>query len=334
MSRICLSRETLDLTLLLLVSTELDLGAEEALAAENKLKRNAWEAFRRKVTDEMSDINMMARCRSRFDREFRYDESGVPRVWKPEDDIDEAFRRAREATFEMSPLFERIGIDVDAVNEVLGDEGSVAEQSLTLLSDAKLDDLFQRVQRDLDITFTEAKRSVINTTAHVPPWMILLMVFLGWNEAMALLSNPFYVFLLVLGGITFYVLTATGLWAPAKTLALQASRQLGSHLADTMDSTGLNLENVTKTAKRFTSAALDAGSSIVDAHRTAGSDIQMEPVDSTGNQTADKRTTPEATLRFRGGAAPAPSTPGSFAVEPNERAYDTPVRYQGKSAPN
>lgn len=33
---------------------------------------------------------------NRFEDKFRYDESGVPRIWKPSDDIDGIFKSARE----------------------------------------------------------------------------------------------------------------------------------------------------------------------------------------------------------------------------------------------
>jgi len=32
----------------------------------------------------------------RFEEKFRYDDEGLPKVWKPEDDIDAHFRKARE----------------------------------------------------------------------------------------------------------------------------------------------------------------------------------------------------------------------------------------------
>jgi hypothetical protein len=32
----------------------------------------------------------------RFEEKFRYDDHGLPRVWKPEDDIDSYFKRAKE----------------------------------------------------------------------------------------------------------------------------------------------------------------------------------------------------------------------------------------------
>jgi hypothetical protein len=31
-----------------------------------------------------------------FEEKFRYDEQGLPRVWKPQDDIDAHFKRAKD----------------------------------------------------------------------------------------------------------------------------------------------------------------------------------------------------------------------------------------------
>lgn len=38
----------------------------------------------------------MAKLRDQFEDSFRYDASGTPRVWTPNDDIDGEFRRAKE----------------------------------------------------------------------------------------------------------------------------------------------------------------------------------------------------------------------------------------------
>lgn len=37
-----------------------------------------------------------------FEEKFRYDEAGVPRVWKPTDDIDSIFKKAKESVREIS----------------------------------------------------------------------------------------------------------------------------------------------------------------------------------------------------------------------------------------
>lgn len=306
------------------------MGPEETAVAEMKLRRDAWDGLRRKMGEEMSDINILQRFRNRFDREFRYDDQGVPRVWKPEDDIDEAYRKAREVTFRMFPIFQKIGINVAAINELLGDEDAVSEQSLVLLGEAKTDDLFSRIQRDLDVSFTEAKRSVIFSSAQIPPWVFLLLVILGWNEAVAVLSNPLYFAISLAGLLGFYVLSATGLWGPAKNMVVQRSRQFSRNISEAVDGTGLSAGSVLEKARSVTNAALDAGSNLVDSHRAAAEDIQMETVTPTDSPSPSKiaQNVPApyaAELRQRN-----VSTPGAFREVDRERrnVYETPVKYR------
>lgn len=60
------------------------------------LQRQAWQVLRKKVDEELADSMLLLKLRSRFEEKFRYDEHGLPRVWKPEDDIDSYFRKARD----------------------------------------------------------------------------------------------------------------------------------------------------------------------------------------------------------------------------------------------
>lgn len=39
---------------------------------------------------------LLLKLRSKFEDKFRYDDQGLPKVWKPEDDIDTHFKKARE----------------------------------------------------------------------------------------------------------------------------------------------------------------------------------------------------------------------------------------------
>jgi hypothetical protein len=53
-------------------------------------------SLRRKLEEQTSDANLVSILRTTFEERFRYDEAGVPRVWKPEDDIEAAFKQAKE----------------------------------------------------------------------------------------------------------------------------------------------------------------------------------------------------------------------------------------------
>lgn len=75
-----------------------------------------------------------------------------------------------------------------------------ASTAFTLLSPTKLLSLEQRFKREADAAFVEAKRSMVSSVASVPLWMYGALAILGWNEAMAILFNPIY-FALVLVGL-------------------------------------------------------------------------------------------------------------------------------------
>ena len=60
------------------------------------LRKRAWQTLRKRVDALTADAVILTTLRNHFEERFRYDEKGVPRVWKPEDDIDTAFRRARD----------------------------------------------------------------------------------------------------------------------------------------------------------------------------------------------------------------------------------------------
>lgn len=62
----------------------------------SSLKLQAWIVLRKKIDEELADTMMLMKMRSRFEEKFRYDDHGLPRVWKPEDDIDSYFKRAKE----------------------------------------------------------------------------------------------------------------------------------------------------------------------------------------------------------------------------------------------
>jgi hypothetical protein len=72
-------------------------------------------------------------------------------------------------------------------------------ESLTILTDTKILDLTNRFRRDADAYYVEAKRSTVSSIAQVPLWMYGMLVVLGWNEAMAVLFNPLYFTMLLVG---------------------------------------------------------------------------------------------------------------------------------------
>ena len=61
---------------------------EENRVSLAALRKRAWIAFRAKIDEQTADPVILGKLRTHFEERFRYDEAGVPRVWKPDDDID------------------------------------------------------------------------------------------------------------------------------------------------------------------------------------------------------------------------------------------------------
>ncbi|ORY96959.1 RHD3/Sey1 [Syncephalastrum racemosum] len=182
------------------------------------LQRQAWQVLRKKVDEELADSMLLLKLRSRFEEKFRYDEQGLPRVWKPEDDIDSHFRKARDETLTLIPLFAKIDLKDDAEFIIESDEDFDFKQSLTVLTEAKQIDITNRFKRESDAFYLEAKRSIVATTAKIPTWLLVVMIALGWNEFMAIIKSPIYLILFVMC-ITFgYIIYALNLWGPLERI--------------------------------------------------------------------------------------------------------------------
>ncbi|KAI8059377.1 RHD3/Sey1 [Gilbertella persicaria] len=200
------------------------------------LKLQAWTVLRKKVDEELADTMLLLKLRSRFEEKFRYDDHGLPRVWKPEDDIDAYFRRAKEDTLTLISLFAKINLKEDPDFKLESTEDFDFDQSLIVLGEAKQIDISNRFKRESDAFYLEAKRSVVSTTAKIPTWAIAAMVFLGWNEFMTIIRNPLYMVLFVLL-ITFgYVIFALNLWGPLERIITavvgEATRMAKERIAD------------------------------------------------------------------------------------------------------
>jgi hypothetical protein len=176
-----------------------------------RLRRKSWGALRDKVDEELMEGNLLLKLREFFEDKFRYDEEGVPRIWRPTDDIEGLYTRARESTLELVPLLAKFRLssttasppldawiseppatvstadeeDLQPIGGVDSDEGKTLEEEMTMLSDAKQQDLSARFKKTADGVYVEAKRSAIGGVTQVPLYFYGLLLALGWNELVA-----------------------------------------------------------------------------------------------------------------------------------------------------
>ncbi|KAJ2660742.1 Dynamin-like GTPase that mediates homotypic ER fusion [Coemansia sp. RSA 1199] len=198
-------------------------GGEQREKLQRALRSGVWEDMVRGLKEEVADQMVLLKLRSALEDRFRYDEAGLPRVWRPSDDIDAQFAQARSAAQALLPLFSRIDTSssttlpqpVSAGVGTFFSSGFDVERSLVLISASRQRELGKRFGREADALYLEAKRAMVTTQNHVPVWVMVLLVLLGWNEAMAILFNPLYLVLTALIAGSAFVLHNLRLWGPA-----------------------------------------------------------------------------------------------------------------------
>ena len=189
-----------------------DASPEEIEVGIWRLRRKSWGVLRTKVDEEMMEGNLLLKLRENFEDKFRYDEAGVPRIWRPTDDIEGIYTKARESTLTLIPLLSKFRLaeqddapppldswvgptpasastadeeDLSPIGGVDEDEGKSLEEETTILTDAKRQDLIVRFKKAADGVYVEAKRSAIGGMTQVPLYFYGLLLALGWNEIVA-----------------------------------------------------------------------------------------------------------------------------------------------------
>lgn len=215
---------------------------EENIKALRTLKRRSWLDLRAKIDEQTADTLMVTKLRSAFENRFRYDAAGVPRVWKPEDDIDSLFRGARDETLALIPLYSKIA-PKDPNNQVVlpstADDPESAQAvergeedefdftaSLKVFTETRKADLDARFRKEADAYYVEAKRSMVSSIAQVPFWIYGVMAVLGWNEFIAIISSPVYFTFIAMLGTTAYIIWYLNMWGPVLSVAKATGREV------------------------------------------------------------------------------------------------------------
>ena len=206
-------------------AAHLNTTPDEDAATVGRLHMVAWRALLDRVQESTSETVLASRLRAFFEDRFRYDASGVPRVWKPSDDMDDAFVQARDATLALIPLYATMQPETPPT--VAGDEDTPSwDEARRGLSERRCAELGRRFRRDADAAYVEAKRGTVSSMTQVPWWMYVVLIVLGWNEAMAVLHSPVYFTLLCMVLASAYVVWRMNLAGPMLTVTTHMAREL------------------------------------------------------------------------------------------------------------
>jgi len=93
------------------------------------------------------------------------------------------------------------------------------DQSLKVLSEARQQEITTKFKRESDAFYLEAKRSVVATQAKVPYWVGVALVVLGWNEFLAVITNPLYLMVAAMVGVPMVAMWYLDMLGLVETIA-------------------------------------------------------------------------------------------------------------------
>ncbi|KAI5475047.1 GTP-binding protein Sey1 [Pseudohyphozyma bogoriensis] len=260
-------------------ATSFNCTEEENAEALIHLRKRAWLALRAKIDEQTAEAVMLVKLKLIFEDRFRYDEEGIPRVWKPDDDIDAIFKKAKDAVLALIPLYATISPSDSANNFTLPSSSDPNDlenpefdfpSTLILLSETKADDLASRFRREADAYYLEAKRSMVSSISQIPYWIYGVLVVLGWNEFVAVIRSPIYFTLLLIAAAAAYITIQLNMTGPVLTIARTVSREVVKS-ANELLHTYFQGQTAEAHVARNTTAPVRA-----EKKKPVGEDIEME----------------------------------------------------------
>ncbi|CAH9066861.1 unnamed protein product [Cuscuta epithymum] len=186
----------------------------------SRLKDYAREVVETKAREEAGRVLM--RMKERFSTIFSHDTDSIPRVWTGKEDIRAITKTARLSSLKILSVMAAIRLDdeADNISKILtldlldGKPGVAANKSITsldplasstwdyvdpsktLITPVQCKTLWRQFKTETEYTVTQAisaqEASKRNNNWLPPPWAILALIILGFNEFMTLLRNPLY----------------------------------------------------------------------------------------------------------------------------------------------
>ncbi|CAN7054250.1 unnamed protein product [Brassica rapa subsp. trilocularis] len=161
---------------------------------------------------------VLMRMKERFGTIFSHDSDSMPRVWTGKEDIRAITKAARSASLKLLSVMVviRLGDETDNIEKRLtvalldpttskksitasdplaSSTWDEIPSSRTLITPVQCKSIWRQFKTETE--YTEANKRGSNWLP--PPWAILALILLGFNEFMTLLRNPLYLGLLFVG---------------------------------------------------------------------------------------------------------------------------------------
>ncbi|KAM7274226.1 hypothetical protein ACFE04_028890 [Oxalis oulophora] len=199
---------------------DLDQETKEKMIAS--LEKYAGGVVETKAREEAGRV--LIRMKDRFGILFSHDSDSMPRVWTGKEDIRGITKTARTASLKVLSVMAAIRLDdqADNIEKILSSAlvdsasnsgasrnitksdplaSSTWEQvpsSKTMITPVQCKSLWRQFKSETEYSVTQAisaqEANKRNNNWLPPPWAIVALFILGFNEFMTLLRNPLYVF--------------------------------------------------------------------------------------------------------------------------------------------
>jgi len=100
--------------------------------------------------------------------------------------------------------------------------------------DAKYE-LREIIKRDAEVMFLDAKRALVSGSGSIPIWVIILLIILGWNEFIAIISSPIYLLLSLIIISSLFIIHHLHLSGPLMTFVHTISNYLNTSINSAND---------------------------------------------------------------------------------------------------
>ncbi|XVF86825.1 hypothetical protein PTKIN_Ptkin18bG0073600 [Pterospermum kingtungense] len=173
---------------------------------------------------------VLIRMKDRFTTLFSHDSDSMPRVWTGKEDIRAITKSARSESLKLLSVMAAIRLDdkVDNIENILcsalvdtKSNAAVTNKSITtsdplasstweevppgktLITPVQCKSVWRQFRAETEYSVTQAisaqEANKRNNNWLPPPWAILALLILGFNEFMTLLRNPLYLFVIFVG---------------------------------------------------------------------------------------------------------------------------------------
>lgn len=187
--------------------------------------------------------------KERFEDTFRYDESGLPRMYMNVTELDEKFSDGKSSGYNALEVLKEITVEIgDVPIEDDDDEDDDENSASIIIKEADSEAILKKYKKEIDTQYLETKRAMIQSRSHIPYYVYLVILVLGWNEMMIVLRNPLLITLCILLGGGIYVLYALNLVGPAQIVAVRLLEEVSGQVKDWVREL-VKEETVVKSAK-------------------------------------------------------------------------------------